>query len=426
VLPATLCYTSKHGDVVIRNGELIQGVITKNTISNRPQSIPHMIMRLYSVDVYIDFLTSCVRLANRWLLYRAFSVGLGDCIINTPESISDRVTENVVSLVKNISTLVKTGDANLIVLDRSEQTDNTVYFILNNSKEIGNKIIEDNMRADNNLKLLVESGSKGTYVNIMQITALMGQQIMNGKRIWPCYMKERALPCYLSINSSNIIGLSKTKARINERASHESNREAPPPPPRESPQFCNNIKSKHNKTQLKFPWTWNSMPAVNAKARPMITREYTHTDRRRYLNLSRKKVHPGGGAPHGKSSVFSSIKTYFESGGFITSSLLQGLNPQEFFFHAMGGRDGLLETSCKTAVTGYLERRLTKVCEDIQVDYNHNVVNTINGKCIQMNQQVDMFNTSMLWGSGANTRCMPGGVLAARPAPPQPPHAARV
>lgn len=37
---------------------------------------------------------------------------------------------------------------------------------------------------------------------------------------------------------------------------------------------------------------------------------------------------------------------------------MQGLNPQEFFFHAMGGREGLVDTACKTAETGYIQRRL--------------------------------------------------------------------
>lgn len=42
-----------------------------------------------------------------------------------------------------------------------------------------------------------------------------------------------------------------------------------------------------------------------------------------------------------------------ESRGFVENSYLAGLTPAEFFFHAMGGREGLIDTAVKTAETGY-------------------------------------------------------------------------
>lgn len=41
-----------------------------------------------------------------------------------------------------------------------------------------------------------------------------------------------------------------------------------------------------------------------------------------------------------------------ESRGFVENSYLRGLTPQEFFFHAMGGREGLIDTAVKTSSTG--------------------------------------------------------------------------
>jgi DNA-directed RNA polymerase II subunit RPB1 len=46
-----------------------------------------------------------------------------------------------------------------------------------------------------------------------------------------------------------------------------------------------------------------------------------------------------------------------EARGFVENSYLRGLTPQEFFFHAMGGREGLIDTAVKTASTGYIQRR---------------------------------------------------------------------
>jgi DNA-directed RNA polymerase II subunit RPB1 len=64
--------------------------------------------------------------------------------------------------------------------------------------------------------------------------------------------------------------------------------------------------------------------------------------------------------------------------GFVESSFIQGLTPTEMFFHAMGGRVGLIDTAVKTSQTGYIQRRLIKGLEDIHVTYIGTVVNSRN------------------------------------------------
>lgn len=49
------------------------------------------------------------------------------------------------------------------------------------------------------------------------------------------------------------------------------------------------------------------------------------------------------------------------SRGFVANSFYSGLDPDEFFFHTMSGREGLVDTAVKTAETGYMQRRLMKV-----------------------------------------------------------------
>ena len=51
--------------------------------------------------------------------------------------------------------------------------------------------------------------------------------------------------------------------------------------------------------------------------------------------------------------------------GFIESSFVKGLSPTEFFFHAMTGREGLIDTAVKTADSGYMQRQLVKTMEDL-------------------------------------------------------------
>ena len=62
-----------------------------------------------------------------------------------------------------------------------------------------------------------------------------------------------------------------------------------------------------------------------------------------------------------------------DSKGFVSSCYVSGLTPQEFYFHAMGGREGLIDTAVKTADTGYIQRRLIKALEDVQVKYDGTV-----------------------------------------------------
>ena len=93
--------------------------------------------------------------------------------------------------------------------------------------------------------------------------------------------------------------------------------------------------------------------------------------------------------------------------GFVESSYINGLSPQELFFHAMGGRVGLIDTAIKTSTTGYIQRRLIKGLEDLMVNYDM-TVRSNKGKIVQFvygednidtvkveNQQIPIVNMSI-------------------------------
>lgn len=63
--------------------------------------------------------------------------------------------------------------------------------------------------------------------------------------------------------------------------------------------------------------------------------------------------------------------------GFVKNSFYSGLGSKEFYFHAMGGREGLTDTAVKTADTGYMQRRLIKSLEDLCVHYDMTVRNSM-------------------------------------------------
>jgi len=78
--------------------------------------------------------------------------------------------------------------------------------------------------------------------------------------------------------------------------------------------------------------------------------------------------------------------------GFVESSYINGLTPQELFFHAMGGRVGLIDTAVKTSTTGYIQRRLVKGLEDLMVSYDM-TIRTNKNKIVQFSYGEDSIDT---------------------------------
>ncbi|KAJ2636893.1 hypothetical protein GGF40_002722 [Coemansia sp. RSA 1286] len=70
---------------------------------------------------------------------------------------------------------------------------------------------------------------------------------------------------------------------------------------------------------------------------------------------------------------FAPFDSAGRAGGYVASRFLTGLKPQEFYFHCMAGREGLIDTAVKTSRSGYLQRCLIKHLEGIQVHYDYTV-----------------------------------------------------
>jgi DNA-directed RNA polymerase subunit A' len=59
--------------------------------------------------------------------------------------------------------------------------------------------------------------------------------------------------------------------------------------------------------------------------------------------------------------------------GFIENGYKSGLDPVEFFFGAMTGRDSLMDTALRTPKSGYLYRRLANALQDLKIEYDGTV-----------------------------------------------------
>ena len=69
--------------------------------------------------------------------------------------------------------------------------------------------------------------------------------------------------------------------------------------------------------------------------------------------------------------------------GFVNASYRDGLDPMEFFFHSMGGREGLVDTAVRTQQSGYMQRRLINALEHLRIEYDGTVRNST-GDIIQL------------------------------------------
>ncbi|KAK0540774.1 hypothetical protein OC835_000481 [Tilletia horrida] len=74
--------------------------------------------------------------------------------------------------------------------------------------------------------------------------------------------------------------------------------------------------------------------------------------------------------------AFKAFDTTPRAGGYVASRFLTGIRPQEYYFHCMAGREGLIDTAVKTSRSGYLQRCLIKHLEGVRVDYDQTVRNS--------------------------------------------------
>lgn len=80
---------------------------------------------------------------------------------------------------------------------------------------------------------------------------------------------------------------------------------------------------------------------------------------------------------------FKPFETKLAAGGYVSGRFLTGIRPQEYYFHAMAGREGLIDTAVKTSRSGYLQRCLIKGMEGLKAEYDTSVRDTADGSLVQ-------------------------------------------
>ncbi|XP_003799250.1 DNA-directed RNA polymerase I subunit RPA1 isoform X1 [Otolemur garnettii] len=276
--PDSMC----ESQVIIREGELLCGVLDKAQYGSSAYGLVHCCYEIYGGETSGRVLTCLARLFTAYLqLYRGFTLGVEDILVkpkadakrqeiieesthcgpravraalNLPEATScDEVQEKW----QDAHLGKDQRDFNMIDLKFKEEVNHY-------SNEINKACMPFGLHRqfpENNLQMMVQSGAKGSTVNTMQISCLLGQIELEGRRP-PLMASGKSLPCF---------------------------------------------------------------------------EPYEFTPR---------------------------------AGGFVTGRFLTGINPPEFFFHCMAGREGLVDTAVKTSRSGYLQRCIIKHLEGLVVQYD--------------------------------------------------------
>ncbi|MFV2040897.1 MAG: DNA-directed RNA polymerase subunit A', partial [Candidatus Hydrothermarchaeales archaeon] len=100
--------------------------------------------------------------------------------------------------------------------------------------------------------------------------------------------------------------------------------------------------------------------------------------------------------------------------GFVRSSYKRGQDPLEYFFHAMGGREGLVDTAVRTSQSGYMQRRLINALQDLKIEYDGTVRGS-DGRIVEVTYGGDGADPSRTdWGNIVNVKKIVDKVVRSR------------
>lgn len=177
LLPEDFYY--RKGSVLIVDGVLIQGQITKDHIGTSHNSIIQNLFKNYGEARVVTFLTDTPFVMNRWLASRGFSIGLQDCL---PNAGVDRTIQQEIAKAKLFAEAMGTPLEDPL---QEERRENQVIAKINTIRDVGLRIANENLGTDNAIRVMasdIGGGAKGAPFNVGQIIAALGQQFVKGQR----------------------------------------------------------------------------------------------------------------------------------------------------------------------------------------------------------------------------------------------------
>lgn len=204
ILPEmTLKYKKEDNVMEIRNGKYISGQLEKSMLGASTKGIIHRIYNDYGPFAATNFIDDIQQVVTEYMKTSSFSVGISDLIANkvTQEKIVQIITEKKVEVQAELDKLHLGIFKNDTSNSNMTQFETTVNNILNKATELSGKEGRKNLSKDNRFLMIVESGSKGSLVNISQMISCLGQTNVDGKRISYGF-EDRTLPHFKKFDDS--------------------------------------------------------------------------------------------------------------------------------------------------------------------------------------------------------------------------------
>lgn len=286
----------------IRNGFMIFGQISKQDAGSTNHGMMDSLYLVAGEDAadYLGYIQSMMLQISDYL---GFSIGLEDMVIRD-ESIADAINDEIDSTEVNVYKRLLEGDTMGLIpgLSRDQTISTRVLEEMSSVRQKVEKLTVASLGEYNALKIMSESGSKGSKVNITQIVGCLG------------YQHTRAYD-------------SHRYGRLYQQ------------------------KDRHGRLSGKF------------------------------YKAGLPHFRPGEWRPEAK--------------GFVGESLLGGLSPSSFFFHAQAGRDGGIDIPLATPVAGTLNRRMNHTVAGFKESYCNSVLG-YSGRIAQVNSNSGMGDPAKL------------------------------
>jgi DNA-directed RNA polymerase II subunit RPB1 len=178
LLPEDFYYTS--GKVKIRDGVLVNGVITSKHLGPVEGALVHILWKQYGKERTSRFFTEAQWILDWFLEYQGFSVGYSSSIPSNQRQIDSIIKAEVENARMQITALgPKTDEMTVIEKDIHEKK---VISCLSAVSRIGNRISLEALDDRNPLNVMCRGGAKGKETNIAQIVGCLGQQFVMGAR----------------------------------------------------------------------------------------------------------------------------------------------------------------------------------------------------------------------------------------------------
>ena len=187
----------------IKVGEYLRGQLDKGSLGSTSKGILQRIFNDFGCIKCAEFVDDLQNIVTEYMKTSSFSVGISDLIAN--KKTNDEIVQviNTQKLgVQNIIDKVHLGIfENNTAYSNMNEFETMVNNTLNKATEESGKIGRKSLNKNNRFMMIVESGSKGSLINISQMLCCLGQQNVDGKRI-PYGFDSRTLPHFTKYDDS--------------------------------------------------------------------------------------------------------------------------------------------------------------------------------------------------------------------------------